>query len=106
MSLPAIDAVCQNCSRRFTEVPKRSFLGFQKVACPSCEKKSTYPLTSGYRATYWVLLALMVVGFIGTLSQGGIAGPGIFGIAIIIALIKDSSIKKKVKALEDKAENG
>lgn len=106
MSLPAIDVICQNCSHSFTAVPKRSFLGFQKVACPSCGKKSIYPLTQGYRVTYWVLIALMIVWFLGTLSKGDIAVPGILGVAIIVALIKDSSIKKKVKALEDEAKNG
>tara|TARA_R110002072_G_scaffold271879_1_gene431901 strand:+ start:3489 stop:3809 length:321 start_codon:yes stop_codon:yes gene_type:complete len=100
MSLPEISALCGTCKHQFSTEPKRSFLGFQKVTCPSCNKEITYPLTSGYRATYWVLLVLMIVGIIKAFSEGGIAGPGGFGIAIIVALVIDAKIKSKVGMLE------
>ncbi len=98
MPLAEIKAQCQKCSNKFTQVPKQSFLGFQKVKCTSCEKKTTYPLTSGYRIIYWILLALMILVIIRTISEGGFAFPGGLGIAIIFALIRDSSIKKKITA--------
>ena len=50
--------------------------------------------------SHGMVTAGMILGIIGALSEGGIAGPGGFGIAIIFALIRDSSIKKKVKILE------
>jgi len=95
MPLSEFEAQSQYCSIKFRQVPKKSFLGFQKVKCASCEKKTAYPLTSGYRTIYWVLLVLMILGIIGNISEGGFAFPGGFGIAIIFALIRDSSIKKK-----------
>jgi hypothetical protein len=100
MSLPEISVVCGTCKNQFSTEPKRSFLGFQKATCPSCAKKITYPLTSGYRTIYWVLLILMVFGIFNALSKGGIAGPGGFGIAIIVALVIDAKIKSKVSTLE------
>lgn len=100
MSLPEIAAVCGACRDQFRTVPKRSFLGFQKVTCPSCKKETTYPLTPGYRVTYWVLLILMVFGIINALSEGGVAGPGGFGIAIIVALVIDAKKKSEVNALK------
>lgn len=106
MSIPEISVVCETCKNQFPTVPRRSFLGFQKVICPSCNRETTYPLTSGYRATYWVLLILMVVGIFNSLSEGGVAGPGGFGIAIIIALVIDAKTKYKVNMLEAEINKG
>lgn len=103
MSISQIPAVCEHCKRQFTAAPTRSFLGFQKVICPSCENETTYPLTSGYRTTYWVLLVLMIFGIVNSISEGGIAGPGGFGIAMIVALLVDAKIKTKVSKLESEA---
>src|ERR1019366_2826948 len=54
-------------------------------------------LTSGYRTTYWVLFILMVVGIVGTISQGGVAIPGGAGIAVAYALYRDWSIRKRIE---------
>ncbi len=96
MALKPIEAHCNKCNANFTQEPKRSFLGFQKLVCSSCNEKLVYPLTTGYRITYWVLVAFMALSFANALSQGGIAFPGVLGIAIIIALIQDWRIKKRV----------
>lgn len=100
MSLPEIPAVCETCRHKFRTEPKRSFLGFQKVTCPSCKKETTYPLTSGYRITYWVLLFLMIIGIFNAFSEGGIAAPGGFGIALIVALVIDAKTKSKVNTIK------
>ena len=63
MALPEIDAICRKCSTRFRGQPTRTFLGFQKLKCTNCSQDVIYPLTSGYRITYWVLLTLMAVVF-------------------------------------------
>lgn len=96
MALKSIAAQCNKCKSSFTQGPKRSFLGFQKLICPTCNEKLVYPLTNGYRITYWVLFASMALGAINAFSQGGFAYPGGFGLAIIIALIQDSRIKKRI----------
>lgn len=59
-------------------------------------------MTSGYRTTYWVLFIFMVYSSITLLSKGGYVYPGGFGIAIIFALIKDSSLKKRATLSEHK----
>ena len=110
MSLSAIDAVCEHCGNKFTGTPRRTFLGFQKITCPLCAERSTYPLSSGYRTIYWVLFMLMCLVVVSSLADGAFAYPGGFGIAIIFALIKDVRLKKQVKnAIKSKVsepENG
>jgi hypothetical protein len=96
MTLSAINVTCKKCDSKFTGVPKRTFIGFQKLVCPTCQEKLTYPLTSGYRATYWVLLVVMISNTFVAISQGGFAVPGIIGIAVIFALIRDRNIRKQV----------
>lgn len=99
MALPEINAICKKCGTQFNALPKRSFLGFQKFACPSCQEKLTYPLTKGYRTTYQVLFILMILAIVGQLAQGEIGFPGGIGIAIIFALFRDRSIRKEVSKL-------
>ena len=96
MALAAIDAICPHCEARFNALPKRTFLGFQKFVCPECKKNVVYPLTTGYRTTYWVLFVLMVLSIIGAFSRGEYGVPGGLGIAVAIALIRDRSIKIRV----------
>jgi hypothetical protein len=97
MALPAINATCPNCTTRFTGFPKRSFLGFQKLKCRKCSNDVLYPLTSGYRAIYRVILVLMVVGTWLSMQEGKTPTPGFLGIATIVALYQDSKLRKSTK---------
>lgn len=72
MDQSEIFAICDKCGHKFSGVPRKSFLGFQKMTCPGCRKQITLPLIQGYRVTYWVLLALMIVGFFNAISEGRI----------------------------------
>jgi hypothetical protein len=94
MALPAINATCPNCSTRFTAFPKRTFLGFQKMKCRKCSKDVVYPLTSGYRTFYRVLLVMMVVGIWYSIKLGVTPSPGLLGIATVVALVQDARIRK------------
>ena len=96
MSLSPITAVCSHCQNKFTEVPKKSFLGFQKLTCPECNTTLTFPLTDGYRIIYWILLIFMVLSVIGSLSQGNFIFPGLVSFAMIFALIRDRKLKKSL----------
>lgn len=102
MATTEIKCICKKCNIEFSAIPKRSFLGFQKVICPStsCNTKLIYPLTSGYRTAYWILLVLMLLSFVGELSEGRVGFPGGIGIALIFALFKDRSIKKNTCEIE------
>lgn len=100
MALSPIDANCPRCSTRFAAAPTRTFLGFQKMPCPNCKANVVYPLTRGYRITYWALFAVMLLSIAGALSKGEIGAPGGIGIAVTIALIRDASIMSRVKKLE------
>lgn len=93
-----INAICPSCSRAFTGTPKRTFLGFQALVCPACNTKMTYPLTSGYRTAYWVLCALMAMAILNTVARGEVGGPGVLGILVIIALVRDGRIQRQVAA--------
>lgn len=98
MVLPEIDASCTNCGNKFRGVPTLSFLGFQKLVCPSCGQEVLYPLTSEYRLAYWGALVLIPVTTISNLAEGAITVvtaiivSGLLGIMVI----KDIQIRKRV----------
>jgi len=96
MAMLPINAVCTKCNTKFNQVPKRSFIGFQKVECPACKKKLTYPLTNGYRTTYWVFLVLMVMMMFSAFSRGEVGFPGGIGLAIIYGLFMDRHIRNRI----------
>lgn len=83
----------------FTDTPKKTFLGFQRLTCPNCKEDVVHPLTPGYRTTYWVILGFMTVGFFAALSQGSSAVPGGLSFAALITLVHDNAIKKRVRAI-------
>jgi len=47
----------------------------------------------------------MVFGIINALSEGGVAGPGGFGIAVIVALVIDAKKQSEVSALKSEIDN-
>lgn len=96
MALSPLRVTCPECQDTFTETPTRSFLGFQKISCPSYRKNLTYPLTSGFRTTYRVLAILMVLMLLANLSQGKVGFPGMIGIAMCYALFRDWHIRKEL----------
>jgi len=96
MALQEIDAICRQCHQSFHQQPKRSFLGFQRLKCPHCSREVMYPLTSGYRTTYWVFVVLMVIVVIGAVAQGQVASPGFIGLAMMWALYEDSRIRRAI----------
>lgn len=105
MALRELNAVCNNCGTRFCARPTRSFVGFQKLGCPQCVQKLLYPLTSGYRAIYRVIVVFVGVSFAGyVFGKGDVLWPGVTGIAAligaIIGLVKDVQIRKKITNAE------
>jgi hypothetical protein len=96
IALLELDAACRDCGKRFRATPVRSFLRFQKFKCPACSKSVLYPLTRGYRITYWVLTVLMIVTVINNLTTGSLSVPGGLGIAVIFGLVKDRKIRVEV----------
>ncbi len=98
MALKEIEATCRACGTEFRAVPKRTFLGFQRLVCPGCSSPVIYPLTRGYRITYWVFVALMAWTVLDAIAHGGIAVPGLLGLAVIIGLMRDHRIRKEVAA--------
>ncbi|MGH2404892.1 MAG: hypothetical protein ACRDGN_10565, partial [bacterium] len=73
----------------------RTFLGFQKLRCPKCSARLLYPLTAGYRVTYWVVLVSMLVGAVDILQQGEVPIPGLLVLGAILALVKDTQIRRR-----------
>ena len=48
MDQSEISVTCENCGQKFTGIPEKSFLGFQKLTCPGCNDRITLPLVKGY----------------------------------------------------------
>jgi predicted RNA-binding Zn-ribbon protein involved in translation (DUF1610 family) len=96
MAVTELDAVCRSCGARFRSSPKRTFLGFQRFVCPDCGTEMLYPLTNGYRTTYWVIVVFMGLSVIGSLAEGNVAFPGLLGVAVIVGLVRDRRIQKEV----------
>ncbi|UUS60385.1 MULTISPECIES: hypothetical protein [unclassified Acinetobacter] len=97
MALQPIQIICNTCHHTSTEIPTRSFLGFQKLSCPHCQAQLTYPLTSGFRTTYAIFAVLIILSIMLNLSQGQVGFPGLIGIAMIYALVRDWQIRKQLK---------
>ena len=91
-----VTAVCQSCKSTFTTDPKKTFLGFQKLKCYFCGVESTYPLSQGYRITYWVIFAIMAATIANSFSEGQIGLPGGLGIGVLVALFIDWRLKRKI----------
>jgi DNA-directed RNA polymerase subunit RPC12/RpoP len=99
MALSPISYTCRSCSKPVEANPKRTFLGFQRVACPNCQHVETFPLAKWFRVTYIVIVVLIVLTMLMALTQGEIGYPGGIGVLVIAALIIDASLKKKTKPL-------
>ena len=93
-----ISAICPSCKASFSAEPKQTFLGFQRMTCPSCSADVTYPLTRGYRIAYWIIASLMLVTIAYSFTEGEIGFPGGLGIAVLIALVIDWRLQRKVAA--------
>lgn len=98
MALSPIDATCGHCGHRFRAVPKKTFLAFQKMRCPNCSKDVVYPLTRGYRAIYWMIVALMIGLVIINISEGRTSYPGLIAFAAVFALAEDARIRRATSA--------
>ncbi len=99
--LQSQEVVCTECYSTFNAAPKRSFGGFLKFVCPKCHESVLYPLMPRSRKGYWMLFILMAILAVMVIAEGGIPIPGLVGIGVIFALIKDACIKKRVQAALD-----
>jgi hypothetical protein len=95
--------ICENCGQtietkqkyQFIELKsKHTFLGFQKIICPKCNYKHIYPLGKGYKVLYTVVLVIGLIILVVGIFAGYVFSPSILFIAAIIALYKDSQIRK------------
>ena len=96
MALDSIDGVCTKYSTKFSQAPKQSFLGFQKIVCPVCLETITYPLVSSLRSIYWVLLGLIVWMIFIDFPHVRFGLESWFGLALIFALIRDKLIRRRL----------
>lgn len=95
--------VCENCGLPIDGKPWKTFLGFQKYTCPSCNKNTLYPLTRTYRVIYWCCFAVGCIAFLSYVSQGEIPVPGLLGVATAVALVRDYQLRKKLQLDVNKA---
>ena len=88
-------ASCSKCRSIFNGEPDRTFLGFQRMVCPKCGNRLSYPLSRGYRIFYWMMLVLMGLMIVAAFAQGDFAFPGIIGICMIVALVRDARLRRR-----------
>ncbi|MCC7193809.1 MAG: hypothetical protein IT444_13625 [Phycisphaeraceae bacterium] len=97
--------VCPQCKQpvRMSGKPKRSFMGFARIPCPSCNTEFRYPLATSTVVVYWLLLLgnVAYLGFVLSQGQGFVPNPiGIvLLIYVVICLVKNSSLKRSVEEL-------
>lgn len=99
MALTPINYTCGSCGYPCAATPKRTFLGFQRVACPNCAATEDFPLTKGFRIAYAVILAVMAASMALAANQDEIPLPGLLGLLVITALIIDFRRRKKMKLI-------
>lgn len=99
MAPAPISYTCRHCKQSVAASPTRTFLGFQKTTCPHCNTVETFPLTKGFRTTYIVIVALMVLTILMAIQKGEIGFPGLIGVLVIAALVLDANLKKKTAPL-------
>jgi phage FluMu protein Com len=98
--------LCPHCKKMVetSTKPKRSFMGFLRIICPTCTNEFRYPLTSGYVRIYWMLLAANVILITYLLSQGATVIPNPIGIIVlvyvIVSLVKNNKLKREIAELE------
>jgi hypothetical protein len=101
--------VCPQCKHavRMTAKPRRSFMGFARIPCPSCNTEFRYPLPTAYVVVYWLLLLGNVGYLVFVLSQGQGFVPNPIGIVVlvyvVISLVKNSSLKRSVMEVSKSA---
>lgn len=103
MALKVMDVTCDDCGAVFRQMPSRSWAGFLKLSCPHCDCDLTFPLTTGYRVTYWIFAIPMLVLFVSSLVDGDLeylAGPGTLGGAVIGSLFKDWWLRKQLASAD------
>ncbi len=93
-----IRATCSKCGTSLQGAPKKTFLGFQELSCESCKHTERLPLTKGYRTTYWVITVVMILSIAASFQQGSVGLPGLLGILVVIALVMDARLRKKLTA--------
>ena len=101
--------VCPDCCEtvEIAAKPKRTFMGFQRIPCPSCQSEFRYPLTTGYVVFYWVLLIGNLAWIVSLLSQGKMVVPNPIGIVVlcfvVASLVKNTGLKRKIAELQQAA---
>lgn len=95
MSATPREVICIHCTRTSVARVSRTFLGFGRFTCALCGRDALLPLSRAYQATYSIILGLLVLAFIGALQNGKIMFPGLPGIGVIWALVKDRGVRQR-----------
>jgi predicted RNA-binding Zn-ribbon protein involved in translation (DUF1610 family) len=99
--LPVRTVVCTGCRARIQASPRYTFLGLFRFTCPRCGQGFLYPMSARRRKWYIGVAVVFTVLSLALLAFAGqVALPGILPIAAVIALVQDSSARKRVAAAE------
>lgn len=94
--------ICPKCKNCFKQQSKSTTMGFRKYICPECNTKFIYPLRARTSFIYWfAAIVIMPFLFIGYLYQyGQIPIPGLLGIAVIYAIVRNITLKQEISDRE------
>ena len=95
-------AVCTQCGAGVLAVPKLSFMGLPRFACQACGVTFSAPLSGARRKTMTVIAVIFGVATVGALAAGLVLLPGILPVAAVVALVQDSTARKKLQEVEQR----
>lgn len=92
-------AECRRCGHEGDHPLRSRAFGFQLLRCSNCGKSIGYPLTTGWRAFWWVVATLTMAGVAGaniTLHEGYSWIPAGIGVVSFVILCIDVSVRRQV----------
>lgn len=81
------------------------FPGCPQYRCPSCGRDFLYPMNTANFVVGWFLGAVLLVAAVRTLLAGGVPLPGLLGVLIVYALVKDIGIRSEVAKAKARAQS-
>ena len=92
--------ICTHCHTDFEGKHGSTFLGFKKYRCPSCSSDVIYPLRLFPRIIFYPFVLGAIVRFVKAYGEGGLLVPGVLGVLMGYAVVRDLFIVDRVRRLK------
>lgn len=91
------DTNCAACGEKTEGGRRLRPFGFTVVECPSCKKRTWYPLSKGWRIFWWVIVGLTVIAWLSLLGTGLWGLPGGVSLIAALVLVRDAILRKSAR---------